>query len=164
MEYDPLLEKMLAITPGLDCDELINFVESNRDISINSNGSLVERQAEGDENRVRVEDGEVEEEAAREVKETSKKRPTDPRDRTRNYLENIKYRRTTISKKWGTEEKPGTLQKNAELFSRQTGLHVQIIVFDPIQKKKRVFKSSNMKQKDYEQPCEQQQESQQQTT
>ena len=75
---------------------------------------------------------------------STKKKVPDPRDRTGPYQENVKYRRTTIAKKWGTKNNPGTMQRNAELFSRKTGLHVHITVFDPKTKNKMEFRSSNM--------------------
>lgn len=44
-------------------------------------------------------------------------------------------------KKWGSEEKLGTIRKHAEFFSSQT--QVEIIVKDQVMKKKSIFKSSN---------------------
>ena len=89
----------------------------------------------------------------------TKKSRTDKRDRNGKFQEKVKYRQTTLLKKWQTASgKPGTLQRNAETLSKQTGVHVYIKLFNPQTNKMEEFKTQNMIEFEREKHQERQQQ------
>ena len=107
---------------------LLDYMDGVGDISINSNGDVKEK-----------------------TKKT-KKSKTDKRDRSGTFLSGKKQRRTTIIKKWGAEngKNPGTLQHVAETLASQTGVQVKMMLYDPITKRCREFKTSNFLASNFE--------------
>ena len=98
---------------------LTEFLDNVNDMSINSNGEIIENKAVA-------------------VATTSKPWTIQKRDTSNKYVEKKEYRRMTCTKKWTT------LKSQAEALSSQTGTEIKMIIHNPDNKKTKNFHTSNI--------------------
>ena len=97
---------------------LTEFLDDANDVSINSNGEIVESRTAA-------------------VATTSKPWTIQKRDTSNKYIEKIEYRRTTFTKKWKM------LKSQAEALASQTGAEIKIVIYNA-DKKTVTFHMSNI--------------------
>ena len=119
--------------PLPEVDDIVDFVESPENLSINSSG-VVEESATA-----------VQPELARKPSSTkspqtrnaSKPWTKNTRNRSCQYVTNNERRNTTLCKKWAT------LKKHINEIATQTGVQLKIEMYNPRTKKREVFLSAN---------------------